>query len=86
MAATTVNSVSLKLGYSGTNFTRTYKIDGVEASALSSVAARVIEFNAGLSAVDQNIFISDDYDGTIGKLSAITAAEYRIVTTTPVEE
>lgn len=80
MAATTTNSVYLTLGYTGTDFTRTYKIDNVESAALSTVKSKVLAYNANIPAADKKVFISDDYDDTdseniIGEFNGIVAAK-----------
>lgn len=77
----TTNSVTLTMAYTGTDFTRKYKLDGVAADDLQNVKAKVLAYNASLSATDKKIFISDDYDATqgIGELASITAASYETV-------
>lgn len=89
----TTNSVTLTLGYEGTNFTRKYKFTDVEAGALSSVKAKVLAYNAAVPTADKNVFISDDYDATdienvIGKCAGIVAAYYetREETDIPLDE
>ncbi|MBR3777117.1 MAG: hypothetical protein IKL02_05945 [Kiritimatiellae bacterium] len=72
------------MAYSGTDFTRKYKLDGVSDSVLSSVKANVLDYNANLPEADKQIFISDDYDNSdpeeiIGSLASITAAQYETV-------
>ena len=80
------NSVILTLGYTGTDFTRQFKIDNVDSGALSSVKAKVQAFNAsiagGLSAANglAEFFISDDYDASdsenvVGEFSSIVGAQ-----------
>lgn len=78
------NSVTLTMAYTGTDFTRKYKLDNVSDSALSTVKAKVLAYNANLPAADKQIFISDDYDASdpediIGSLASITAAQYESV-------
>ncbi len=87
MATTTTNSVTLTLGYTGTEFTRKYKFTGVDASALPQVKAKIMEYNSGVPETDQQVFISDDYDASdpdniIGNFKGIVAAQYQ----TDVEE
>lgn len=80
--ATTTNSVTLTMAYTGTDFTRKYKLDDVNADEFQNVKARVLEYNQKLPATDKKIFISDDYDAQegIGELASITAASYEVVT------
>lgn len=75
------NSVTLKMAYTGTDFTRSYKLDKVPNAALSSVKAKILAYNSNLPAADKKIFISDDYDAenNIGELASITAASYETV-------
>ncbi|MBR0061775.1 MAG: hypothetical protein IJP68_09900 [Selenomonadaceae bacterium] len=77
----TTYSISLKMAYTGTDYTRTYKFNNVDASALANVKNKVINYNENLSAADKKIFISDDYDSAqnIGELASITAASYESV-------
>lgn len=74
-------SISLKMAYTGTDYTRTYKFSNVDASALADVKNKVLNYNENLSATDKKIFISDDYDAeqNIGELASITAASYESV-------
>ena len=73
------NSVTMTLGYNGTDFTRKFKLDNVEAGALSSVKSKIMAINASLTGGTdgglKDFFVADDYDGTNGKLSSITAAQ-----------
>ena len=78
------NSVTLTMAYTGTDFTRKYKLDGVSVADLAQVKAKVLAYNANLPAEDKQIFISDDYDASdpeeiIGTLASITAAQYETV-------
>lgn len=77
----TTNSITLTMAYTGTDFTRKYKLDGVSAANLQNVKAKVLAYNENLSATDKKIFISDDYNATqgIGELASITAASYETV-------
>ena len=82
--STTTNSITLTMAYSGTDFTRKYKIDKVADSVLASVKANVLSYNANLPEADKKVFISDDYDDSdpedvIGKLASISAATYETV-------
>lgn len=88
------NSVIMTLGYTGTDFTRQFKIDNVEADALSSVKANILAVNASITAgTDDGLadfFLSDDYDATdseniIGKCSGIVDAQIVEMTTTPID-
>lgn len=85
--ATTTNSVTVTLGYSGTDFQRNIKFADVEAAALSSVKSKILAYNADIPAADKKVFISDDYDDAddeniIGEFSGIIAAKIQ----TDVEE
>ena len=78
------NSVTLTMAYTGTDFTRKYKLDGVSLNDLAQVKTKVWAYNANLPAADKQIFISDDYDASdpeeiIGTLASITAAQYETV-------
>lgn len=79
--STTTNSVTLTMAYTGTDFTRKYKFDGVSDEQLDNVKAAVMNYNSTLPAADKKIFISDDYDATqgIGELASISAASYETV-------
>ena len=78
------NSVTLTMAYTGTDFTRKYKLDGVSVADLAQVKAKVLAYNANLPAEDKQIFISDDYDASdpeniIGTFESITSASYEVV-------
>lgn len=80
----TTNSLTLTLGYKGTDFTRKYKLDGIENSALDNIKANIMNYNADIPAADKQIFISDDYDDSdpnniIGTFESIVAASYETV-------
>ena len=80
----TTNSVTLTMAYTGTDFTRKYKLDGVDSADLATVKAKVLAYNANIPAADKQIFISDDYDASdpeeiIGSLASIAAAQYETV-------
>lgn len=77
----TTNSVTLTMAYTGTDFTRKYKLDGVAAADLQNVKAKVLAYNASVPAADKQIFISDDYNSAtgVGELASITAASYETV-------
>lgn len=78
------NSVTIKLGYTGTDFTREYKFTDVSASALSSVKTRILEINNVLTNTPESVsarkltdnFVADSYviGGTSGKMKAIVDA------------
>ena len=78
------NSVTMTLGYTGTDFTRKFKIDNVDAGALSSVKGKILAINASIAGGTDgglsDFFRADDYDATdannvIGKFNGITAAQ-----------
>jgi|GEM_PF-1346779 len=73
-------SIELTFGYSNTDFSRTYKIDDVDVTALSTAKAKIRAYNANIPAADKKIFISDDYDASdseniVGEFTGITAAK-----------
>lgn len=79
------NSVTLKFGYTNTEFTRQYKIENVATADLEDVKEKVLAVNASLKAGTadglEDFFRSDDYDATdsenvIGKFNGIVAAQY----------
>ena len=79
----TTNSVTLTFGYTGTDFTRTFKIADVDDSALPSVKTKILAYNAAIPAADKKVFISDDYDASdpediIGEFAGIVAAKYTV--------
>lgn len=73
------NSVTMFFGYEGTDFTRKYKFENVSASALLGVKAGIKAVNASLAAGTagglSTFFLADDYNGTIGAFTGITAAQ-----------
>lgn len=85
----TTNSVTLTLGYEGTDFTRKYKFGGVSSAALASVKGNILAYNAAIPAADKKVFISDDYDASdseniIGQFKGIIAAQAETSTTTEI--
>ncbi len=87
MATTTTNSLTVTLGYTGTDATRNYKFSNLENSALSSAKSKILAYNADIPANDKKVFISDDYDDMdsediIGEFNGIVAAKIQ----TDVEE
>ena len=85
MAAT--NSVILTFGYTGTEFTRNYKIADVSNEDLETVKAKIRAYNADIPAADKKVFISDDYDDSdseniIGEFNGIVAAQVDMVNET----
>lgn len=78
------NSVTLTLGYSNTEFTRKWKLDGLSAAALPNVKNKILAINASLAAgTDDGLadfFRSDDYNDSdpnliVGKFTGIVAAQ-----------
>lgn len=77
------NTVTLTLGYEGTDFARKMKFDGVADSLLADVKTKCKAVNASLKAgTDDGLgdfFRADDYaagaSATIGTFNAITAAQ-----------
>ena len=75
------SSVKLTFGYDGSDFARIYSI-----SVADSIAADHTTIKSKIKAVNQSLaggtaggldefFLADDYDGTNGKFTAITAAK-----------
>ena len=58
------NSVTLTLGYTGTDFTRNYKISGLSDAALPQIKTKILAYNANVPAADKKVFVSDDYDAS----------------------
>lgn len=77
----TTNSVTLTMAYTGTDFTRKYKLDNVATEELINVKNRVVAYNQNLTAADKKVFVSDDYNAQagIGELASISAAYYETV-------
>ena len=76
----TANSITLTFGYTGTDFTRKYKITDVAAEDLATAKSKILAYNANIPAADKKIFISDDYDDTdsrniVGEFNGIVAAQ-----------
>lgn len=86
----TTNSVTLKLTYNGTEFTRSVKLTDVSMEALTDVKDKIIAINASLaSGTDDGMaqfFVSDDNDlsQNIGTLKKITNATIECVEETPI--
>lgn len=85
----TTNSVTLTLGYTGTDFTRKYKFGGVSAGSLSAVKGNILAYNAAIPEADKLVFISDDYDSSdsenvIGRFKGIVAAQIEQSETTEI--
>lgn len=84
------NSVTMTLGYTGTDFTRKMKLDNLEAGALSSVKSKILAVNASIAGGTdgglKEFFRADDYDASdsnniVGEFSGITAAQIDSVET-----
>lgn len=76
----TANSVTLTFCYTGTEFTRKFKINDVAAEDIDNVKTKIRAYNADIPAADKKIFISDDYDdedpnNIIGEFNGIVAAQ-----------
>ena len=72
------NNVYLTLGYEDTDFEREYKFSNVSNAALSSIASKVMAYNANVPAQDKQVFVSDDGDN----MTSIVSAKVEQVTTT----
>ena len=82
-------SVELTLGYTGTDFTRTYTIKGSSEEAMPNVKSKILAYNANVPAADKKVFISDDYDASdpediIGEFDKIIAARTIVTTETKI--
>lgn len=77
------NSVKLTFGYKDTDFTRTYKFDGLSAGVLDDVKPKILALNAsiagGSGAGIEEFFLADDYaagaSATVGTFTGIVAAQ-----------
>lgn len=77
-------SITLTLGFTGTDFKRKYKFNGVTQNACTTAAAKIKAYNANVPAADKKVFISDDYDDSdpnniVGEFASIVAAQYEAV-------
>ena len=85
------NSATLTFSFTGTNFTRKYKFDGLTQAQCEGLKANVKAINASLEAGTAGglsaFFISDDFDATTGTgyFSSITAAQYEASTLTEID-
>ena len=86
-------SVTMTLGYSGTEFTRKMKVANVQLSALNNVAAKAKAVNASLAGGTDgglaDFFRSDDYDASdseniVGKFSGIVSVQSETVEETEI--
>ena len=81
------NSISLKFAYNNTDFTRTYKLDNVPTSALSTAKSKIASINSildgtitGQSHMIQCLrgnFVANEYDNGLnstGHMSKISEA------------
>lgn len=76
------NKIKLTFGYDGSDFTRNLTLNGVDASivaAPATVVNKIKGINASIAGGTDGglntFFLADDYDGTDGKFSGITAAQ-----------
>lgn len=76
-------SIQMKFGYTGTDFTRDYTLEGISAAALNQAQAKILAINSSLAAgTDDGLsdfFLADDFDGTNGKLKEIVSATAKVV-------
>lgn len=77
-------SLTLTLGYKGTDFTRKYKLNNLTQQAVETAKAKIKAYNRNVPEADKNVFISDDYDNSdpnniIGTFESIKAAQYEVV-------
>lgn len=84
----TINSVTLTTSYNGTDFTRKYKLDDLTTGSLSGIKDKILAVNGSLAGGTDgglaDFFVSDDFDGTNGKLKAISAATIESITETEI--
>jgi len=84
-----VNSITLTTSYTNSEYKRKYKIDEVESDALINAKAKILAINESLAGGTDNgladFIVADDYDGTNGKLQAITAAIIESVSETEIK-
>lgn len=77
------NTVTITMGYEGTDFTRKMKFDGVADSLLADVKPKIKAINTSLAGGTDgglgDFFRADDYaagaSSTIGTFNGITAAQ-----------
>lgn len=76
--STTTNSLTLTTTYTGTDFSRNYKINGIADEAFPNIESKIEALNASLAAGTagalSSIMVADDFDGTIGFLEHIDKA------------
>ena len=87
----TTRAVTIQMTYTGTEFTRKYKMSGITTDVLSNLDSKITNFNASLEAGTagslSSVFISDDFDpeSNIGYLKGIDQAVVQVTETTPIE-
>lgn len=76
-------SIQMRFGYTNTDFTRDYTLEGISVAALNQVQAKILAINSSLAAGTDdglsNFFLADDFDGTNGKLKEIVSATAKVV-------
>jgi len=76
-------SIQMKFGYTGTDFTRDYTLEGISAAALNNAQSKILAINESLAASTDgglaDFFLADDFDGTNGKFKEILSATARVV-------
>jgi len=79
-----INSVTLTFGFSNTEATRTFKIDGISDTDFTNVKSKILAVNASIAAGTDggltDFFRSDDFDASdpnliVGKFTGIIAAK-----------
>lgn len=82
-------SVTFKMGYTNTDFTRNFKIDDVANSAFNNIPVRAKAINDSLAAGTDgglsDFFLADDYDASdpnniIGKFNRIISIQSEVTT------
>lgn len=78
MPDTYTTSLTLTTRYSGTDFSRNYKINGVNPDAMPNVETKIEALNASLAAGTagslSSVLVADDFNGNVGFLEHIDKA------------
>ena len=56
-------SITVELGYEGTDFKRRYKISGVSEAAFYNLKDKILAFNDNVPEEAKTVFVSDDGEG-----------------------
>lgn len=69
-------SITVELGYEGTDFKRRYKISGVSEAAFNNLKDKILAFNDNVPEEAKTVFVSDDGEG---EMKGIAAALWSLV-------